>query len=976
MGVDREFFSDSKHGFQIWKPEKELLPGESLFCSAEVSIPADGRYCIQFSCNNALAVKLGDEWYGDRYGNRRFPMLHNVIPEYQMTLKKGKNILKVQLSNPTEKEVEGKFAARLLDEAGNILEPETVMPLPELETRIPQNCEPDLSSYTAGAGKAFRSFGRFGFSKGDGVLDCSMPSFGIVARPFVSGHPQYHKNLVWHFSLLPDGEETSGSLYKTYHVPDNETVENDWSGVHWTRRLKNGKQITFDYSILTPVLLVETDLDYVNLSSLKGISAWKKITLPLADGLHIRRVDDSENDLCYDQSQDGPLSRNYVLFTNQGEFPDVPLQIIVKRSPKRIRVKRDSRNQIEGFRFEFARSADYLMLLFPCGIELFQPHEVTEEKITEWSLLCQKYAQRALARPVSCADHYKASRENVEVIQMFSYRYFEDEWHTPYQLFAPLPPPLSIAEEHVPEIRLDRRCVREKFPTKYGYLYGVEYSTFSSYTLPVPDTRRDLAFPAEKHDDLQQKLESDFDEFMSYHLDAPEVGNPGNYSFVFQYSFVLMVFHLLSPEKRKKLEAVIRDGLKKVCDPYYSYVGPGKRKCYSWYNRKEPFSGLDFNMTYLHVTGINRFQDCEKETIENTDILMIETDWGNAMSLYGTYFGALFTGAWDLIAENWQVFRHAFDYYLHGMDWACMCASYCENGVSWSDGTNYGGYLGFINMAEMLEKEDDLALGRYAFGKMFAMRAGLFHAAQHYFCKYLDSEPWYCSKFFHEETDAGRAFLSYPASFIHNGCRAGALYNIATEGHYKEAFDAYCRFMGDEMRKLLKAFRYSYAKAPWEERLPDAQDVYHTILPDGVPGWQEVYTFFMFCIQLGSMSREKLEEKISLALKNKRIAREFLGHVQWSKRRVPAYWTYTYLLSTLYGKDQAKLTFWKDVKLGKALYPELEISLIGKNPFLEFRSGKMPAVTLNGKPIDTKPTGNALYRIFPKESGIIRLEIP
>ena len=26
MGCDREFFSDSKHGFQIWKPEKELLP--------------------------------------------------------------------------------------------------------------------------------------------------------------------------------------------------------------------------------------------------------------------------------------------------------------------------------------------------------------------------------------------------------------------------------------------------------------------------------------------------------------------------------------------------------------------------------------------------------------------------------------------------------------------------------------------------------------------------------------------------------------------------------------------------------------------------------------------------------------------------------------------------------------------------------------------------------------------------------------
>ena len=389
MGGDREFFSDSKHGFQIWKPDKELLPGESSFCSAEVNIPADGRYVIQFQCDYALAVKFENEWYGDRYGNRRFPMLHNEIPEYQISLKKGKNILKVELSNPTGKKLEGRFTARLLDETGNILDPETVMPLPELEASRPQNVEPDLSSYTAGAGKAFRSFGRFGFSKGDGVLDCSMPSFGIVARPFVSGHPQYHKNLIWHFSLLPDGEETSGSLYKTYHVPENETITNDWSGVRWTRRLKNGKQITFDYSVLTPVLLAETDLDYVNLSSLKGISAWKKITLPLADGLHIRRVDDPENGLCYDKANDGPLSRNYVLFANQGEFPDVPLQVILKRSPERIRVKKDEQGAITGFRFEFAGSADFLMLLFPCGIELFQPHEVTEEKIAEWSLLCQ-----------------------------------------------------------------------------------------------------------------------------------------------------------------------------------------------------------------------------------------------------------------------------------------------------------------------------------------------------------------------------------------------------------------------------------------------------------------------------------------------------------------------------------------------------------------------------------------------------------
>ncbi|MBQ6597694.1 MAG: hypothetical protein IJH79_09100, partial [Lentisphaeria bacterium] len=202
MGGDRAFFSDTEHGFQVWKPEQlKLQPGTGSFCTAEVNIPADGRYVVQFQCDYALTVEFEDV----RYDRSLFPMMHNEMREFPLDLKKGRAKLQVRLSNPTDREIDGTFTARLLDEAGNILAPEKVIPLPELEASRPQNGEPDLSAYTAGAGKAFRSFGRFGFTKGDGLLDCSMPSFGIIARPFVSGHPQYHKNLIWNFSLLPDG---------------------------------------------------------------------------------------------------------------------------------------------------------------------------------------------------------------------------------------------------------------------------------------------------------------------------------------------------------------------------------------------------------------------------------------------------------------------------------------------------------------------------------------------------------------------------------------------------------------------------------------------------------------------------------------------------------------------------------------------------------------------------------------------------
>lgn len=177
--------------------------------------------------------------------------------------------------------------------------------------------------------------------------------------------------------------------------------------------------------------------------------------------------------------------------------------------------------------------------------------------------------------------------------------------------------------------------------------------------------------------------------------------------------------------------------------------------------------------------------------------------------------------------------------------------------------------------------------------------------------------------------------------------------------------------MGKELVKILNAFRYSNEKALWDERPEGAPDVYHTT-GNGVPGWQEVYSFFMCCIQLGLMSREELEKKIVLALKNKRLAREFLGHVQWSKRRVPAYWAYAYLLSTLYGHEEVNLTSWKDVAIVKAIYPEIEIYLTGKSAFLEFRSKNKLNVFLNGKRIKARNMGNDLWRIFPTKSGIVK----
>lgn len=975
MGGDREFFSNQRNGFTLFQGAKEqIAPGETLLCKGSYRIPRNGIYALEFI--GAACPVLELTCNGIAYQGMKSPLLHDEIPYMELTLPCGTVELNISLHNTGSTPVSGKILFRLLDDYGDILCAEEVHPFPATEDRTdPLRQAPDISDFTPGAGEAFKSVGRFGFTKGDGLLDCSMASFGVITRPFISGDPRYKKNLIWNFSLLPEGEKSTFSLNKAYAVPENESVTNDWAQVRWERKCANGKFLAYEYSLLTPAILMETDMTSIRISGLKKLGFFRKTALPLADGIHLRSTLDGREDCCYDREKDGPLTKNCVLFALNGQFPEVPLCFILRESPRRITAGRDLAGEADSLIFEFDTPVQWMMTQFPCGIQLYEEGEMTQEKILEIYTHALRQAQYALARPMACRDYYKADARQVEVIQKFSYRYFRDSFGTQPKVFAPLPPVLTLAADRIKEIVLPQKeLLCGNFPTKYGFLKGVENSTWVSYILPVPDTRRDLTISACEKERLKELLEKDFDEFLHFHLDAPEVGNPGNYSFVFQYSFVLMVFHLLPEEKRKRLMEVIKEGLKKVCNPDAFYTGPGGKRCYSWYNRREPLSGLTFYMTYLHVSGINRFADCEKETIENTDTLMIETDWGNAMSLYGTFLGAMFTDSWDLIEKNWPVFRHAFDYYLHIMDWACMCASYCENGISWSDGTNYGGYLGFLNMAELLGKEEDLALGRYAFAKMFAMRCALFHAAQDYYSPLMKVPPWYCAKFFHEETDASRAFLSYPSKLIHHNFRSESLYNITTEGHYLEVLKAYTDFMKENVNTVLENFEQSFRTPPWGERPAEMEDVYHSN-PNGLQGWQEVYSYFVLQILLKKESVPSLKEKIELAMKNKRLAREFLGHVQWSKRRVPGAWTYSYLLTLLYGWEEDHLTIWKDLTLQEAAYPELVIEVTGQNPMLEIRRKGKGKILLNGKeltPHETQIPG--LIRLYPPESGTIRFE--
>ncbi|MBO5725377.1 MAG: hypothetical protein J6S58_11165, partial [Lentisphaeria bacterium] len=435
MGMDREYFSDHRSAFTFFKGAAEqIAPGATLTCYGTYRIPRHGIYTLEFT--GAAIPVLELECNGITYDGTQPFYLHDNIPSMELELLPGEQNLTLHLHNTGNNPVPGMIRFRLLSDSGELLFQEEVHPFttPAYSSATLRE-EPDLSSYTPGAGEAFKSVGRFGFTKGDGLLDCSMVSFGVITRPFISGDPRYKRNFIWNFSLLPEGEKTSGALQNAYHVPENESVTNDWSGVRWERKCANGKFLAFEYSLLTPAILMESDMSSFQITGLKKLGFPREMVLSLADGIHLRSTLGGNDACCYDREKDGLLTRNCIMFASGGQFPEVALCFILRESPGRITIKNDLSGEPDGLLFEFDTPLQWMMMQFPCGIQLYE-EAPDHGKLLELYNTALRQAQYALARPTACKEYYKADARKVEIIQKYSYRHFSDTFGTQEILFA------------------------------------------------------------------------------------------------------------------------------------------------------------------------------------------------------------------------------------------------------------------------------------------------------------------------------------------------------------------------------------------------------------------------------------------------------------------------------------------------------------------------------------------------------------
>ena len=958
-------FCDTDNGYFLEGGKGEhLLPGREIRYRCECTVPSAGEYTLQFELDTRIRLRINEIPVDYSRGIR----LKGFLPQTAWKFRRGRNPLEFCLENPTGQTLSPQFRVRLIDGKGEIVLQDRKHPYRNdfQPQDNPGRQMPDLSSWHPGAGKAFKSAGRFGFTKGDGVLDYSMPYFGIIAKPHIAGNPKWKKNLLWSFSVLPDGMCPAGSLQQSYEPQQDEKIAVDWASVRWTRPDANRNPFTLEYSLLAPELLIETDADTFTLSRLAGSAACKRILLPLADGV----LEHSDCDgVFYDKNINGALAENWILIYGNGAFPEIPILLLFRVPPEKILVKRDSAGAAERIDFHFGTSIQWAMLGFPGGISMLEPEDLDAAWLEHTVSICRKRSRTAPARPVGCEEYFKLENNRVEILQHYRLRFFDDAFHTEKICCAPLPPPLALAAPETSEIVLDPDARDFELPTKYGPLFTVFHSDWSRYSVPVPDTRR--SFALEKR--TSGALGEDFKEYLAFHDHLKEIPNPGVHQFLFPFIIPLLTFNELTEEQREELTNRLERNLEQACNPDSNYIGRDGKKCHMWYQRTEPFTGVSYIFNYLHVSGINNLPDCEKETVSNHRFPFIEVDWGNGIALYSIYLATLFTNRWNVIRSRWDVIKEAFNYYLVLMDWACMCSGYCENGRAWNDGTNYGGYLGFVNMAEMTGDREACETGIYAYAKMTAQRMGLFVASQNYYCKYFKVSPWYTAKLFPEELTFSHHHLAYPTPVLHGTYREQALYNMTTEGHYPEAFQMYAAYMPAALQDTLNAIEKSQPEGfsvtgPLEN---GTDSIYHTNRKQ--LGEQEVYSYLLLCLFSGRYSPAEIKSRIEEAIANQRLSKEFLGAHAFSYRRVPAKWCAVYLLGQASCFHQVQATLWKGLIPRRAAYPELEVTVIeSQDAWIEFRSETPFELTLNGDTLPVMWKKGSLVRYRIPASGILR----
>ena len=840
---------------------------------------------------------------------------------------------------------------------------------PYEDTEFPFSFE----GFSEGIGQTV-SPGRFGFSKGDGLLDCAMPSLGIVDKMFLCGQPKYQKPYRWGYSLLPEGMPLHGSFDPCDTGIENDDITVNHLSVNWSAIYKK-QRFSCTYSLASPAILTERDDSRMRLSGLRFAGNYQSVLIPRSDGVEECPLD--QCDIC-------GMTENWLILFHATEFPDVPIMLVFDRNPVKMIVTRNECGRLLSVDFE---GAPLMLSCTPFGIERFEPGQMP---IAGAIRRARFWSRALLAYPISHKEYYKLNNNDgsVTIRQCFEYRYIKDAWGTCPLKTAPLPPPLSICKTaRTPD------AIDYEFPTKYGYLYG-GIGGFSEYTIPMmPMERR---FPLRNPDShiselLSEKMEQ-FKHFSSSFTDRT-LSYPYAGAHLEPFALASSMSFFMSETDREYFREKLKERLAATLDARHTsdyvvidwgemmaknpdheevmkiYTDKTRKRMplQSWFTRTEPFTGVTFHICYLNVNFFSKgdIKSGSQEEISNLKIPLIENDWGAGLTFYYLYLAALSIGSFSEIKKNWDLLKSVYSFFSLMHDFACMGTGYSDNGITWVEGANYGAFTGFVKMAEAVGDAAARDFGIYNAAKQFALRLAIMHSSVDYFPRYFDVEPWYVAKHFHEELAPDKAFQNFPNLYF-GDLRRDAFYNFTTEGLYPEVYTGFRQFGGETYNKLLQKLEYAITNG----------------LDKPGSRWGIIQQYTALLINRAHdrrCSRERFFELIEKGISCGLLIREWRG-IHIYSRALPQNYYLCQLLAWLEMRDhKAWLEFWEETVITQAVYDQ-DIARImfrysgqGRMRLVFGVTQKPLKVCLNGKEMIYDGSHSSTIEVFPESEGILEL---
>ncbi|MBO4303442.1 MAG: hypothetical protein J6A21_02540, partial [Lentisphaeria bacterium] len=904
-----------------------------------------------------------------------FVRVGNARRGWNLFLEEGKHVLKVAGTNENPPEILRELLKFQLIPA---LERREEVPDFSMEYSFARKEYPvpkkdwDTAGFLPGLGTSVTP-GRFGFSKGDGVLDFGMPTLGNVDKMYLCGHPKYRKPFRWSYSTMPENALRHGSYPPAETGIENDKIEVNHLSVKWSAILA-GEEFSCTYSLGTIGLITERPSGKMLISGLEFAGNYQYALLPL-EGEKIKVIP------VRDLAKNLPLmAENYIALFGSTEFPDLPLMIVFQKRPENASVKFSSVNgRLEGLSFE---NCPLIITCTPFGIESFEPISCSNSNLIA-SLVerCRFWSRALLAYPVKCQEYYRndCKEKKTYFKQKFSYRYIQDDWGTVPLETAVLPPVASLSGimETEEDDRLDFH-----FPSKFGPLYGA-LGNSSCYTLPFMERYR--KFPLrEKHSTLPELLKEGLREYVDFVKDlSPEViYYPYAGSIIEPYAFATTLFAFMDPESRETLRKCVSEKLPLACAADRTFDYPAiihsymiktepddamLKKIYAdpalkhldlhtWYKRTEPFTGAQFDICYINLGFFSSgMLKGDPDEVAAFKLPMIENDWGAGLTFYYMYLCALATGRWDVLHAAFPQIRRAMRFFINMNDFACLGSGYSDNAMLWMEGANYGAFTSYVNIAEACGEKEAFEEGLYLASRQFALRCAVLRGGHHYFHKYYNCEPFYMLKALHEEGYPSWQFQTVVRSadskephrgdyrdgrLFPNRLRSDGIYNMTTEGLYPEIFTGMRKHIPEDMEDVFNRMIFS-------------KNVDHLI---GY-SWGLMQQTASALIDMAldrNRSGYQLKEFLERARKEKHLMQEWRG-IHIPSRRLPK----NYLETQVFAWEEMKshpawLEHWQDLTIEEAQYDAasrtaaVSFTVCGKTPLLRFGVRSLPCKVLFG----------------------------